>query len=261
MLYKDSNENNLDLNEIKNFIKNTFPFTDIVIRRRFINFHTKNRSLEDIAKELASIKVKDIYKPFLEYPPLIGEIEFEKKRLLEENKLNRGILYDGLKLMLLYWQLLPKNEKISNFLHIVITDRLFGTFLKVDGRFHIRSILCSRLSLISTSGIVEGPARPRLFYKLKHQSSIFGMKMPIEMLKEHFKGQFIDYDDPNMTEVLKGYVSQAIFFNLTGDAFCQNKECRLFNAHWQSELINSQLIHKNFCEEHTRMLEKLKMKY
>ncbi|NVM02037.1 MAG: hypothetical protein HWN67_06855 [Candidatus Helarchaeota archaeon] len=167
-------------------------------------------------------------------------------------------MYDGLKLLLLYWDLLPNEEDAKEFLHIILTDRLFGTYLKSDGRYHIRAIICSKLSLISTSGIVEGPAKPRLFYKMKQQSSLMGITMPIEIFKEQFKGQFIDYNDPNITEVLKGYISQALFFNLTGDPFCSEKTCRLFNAHWQNDLINAQLVHKKFCERHTKYLKELK---
>ncbi|NVM55560.1 MAG: hypothetical protein HWN66_17770 [Candidatus Helarchaeota archaeon] len=162
--------------------------------------------------------------------------------------------------MLFYWDLLPEDDNILDCIHIIITNRLFGTFFTGDGRYHIRSILCSKLSLISTAGIVEGPAKPRLFYKLKHQSSALGTNIPIEIFKDQFKGQFIDYDDPNLTEVLKGFVSQALFFNLKGEPFCSEKDCRLFNAHWQSDLINAQLLQAKFCLKHEKNLEKLRSK-
>ena len=259
-LYKDCNESNLNIEELRQFIQKSFGFSEIILRGKFFNFYLKNHEIDEIAKKLAAIKVKDVFQPYIEYSPLIGEIEFEKRQLTKKNKHIKGILYDGLKLILLCWDFLPNDKKVSDFLHIIITDRLFGTYFKGDGRYHVRTIICSRLSLISTAGIVEGPAKPRLFYKMKQQSAAMGVNIPIEIFKEQFKGQFIDYDDPNLTEVLKGYISQILFFNLSGEPFCSDKTCRLFNAHWQSDLINAQLVHKKFCVEHSKFLEELKNK-
>jgi len=77
-------------------------------------------------------------------------------------------------------------------------------------------------------------------------------------LKEEFKGKFIDYNDPRLTEVMKGYVMQALFFHITGNPFCKNRNCRLYNAHWQEDLIQAQLTSKNdFCAQHQRLLTRL----
>ena len=259
-LYQDCDESNVHLEELQKFIEKNFGFSEIFLRGKFIDFHNKDVKIENLAKQLAAIRVKDIYQPHTEYTPFYGEIDFERRFLTGKIKKIKGILYDDLKLLLLFWDLLPTDERTSNKIHIVITNRLFGTFSEGDGRYHIRSILCSRLSLISTAGIIEGPAKPRLFYKLKHQSSAMGTNLPIEVFKQQFKGQFIDYDDPNLTEVLKGYVSQALFFNLTGEPFCSDKTCRLFNAHWQAELIDAQLGHRKFCESHQKSLENFVIK-
>ena len=43
----------------------------------------------------------------------------------------------------------------------------------------------------------------------------------------------------------------------TGDAFCENKECRLFNAHWQKDLFYSQLENKKLCDKHQDKLKEL----
>lgn len=245
------------MKELKEFIERTFGYSDIVLRERFIKFHQKNESYQEVAKELAASRVKNIYKPHLEYTPFYGEIEFEKRRL-QKDKHIKGILYDGLKLLFIYTDLIPPEEDNPDMLHIVITDLLFGTFSVGDGRYHIRSIISSDLSLISASGIVEGPAKPRIFYKLKQQSSIMGLEVPIEVFKEQIKGQFIDYDDSRITEVVKGYISQVLFFHLTGDPFCEKKDCRLFNAHWQSEVIKSQLESGEFCKIHKEKLKEIK---
>jgi len=49
-------------------------------------------------------------------------------------------------------------------------------------------------------------------------------------LKERFKGSFIDYEDERLTEVIKGYVIQTVFYCLIGNPFCEDKGCRLYNA-------------------------------
>jgi len=60
-----------------------------------------------------------------------------------------------------------------------------------------------------------------------------------------------------LTEVMKGYVAQALAFHLWGDAFCPDKDCRLFNAHWQEELIFAQLKGSyEFCPKHAELLKK-----
>ena len=99
---------------------------------------------------------------------------------------------------------------------------------------------------------MEGPAKPREFY-LKKQMGIDPL-----VLKEEFKGRFIDYEDPRITEIMKGYVMQAIFFHLFGDPFCSDKNCRLYNAHWQEEVIHAQIESKyEFCLYHEEILKKI----
>ena len=78
------------------------------------------------------------------------------------------------------------------------------------------------------------------------------------VLKEEFEGRFIDYDDSRLTEVMKGYLLQAIFFHMTGDPFCKNKNCRLYNAHWQEEVIHAQLeTSDELCKNHQAILQSL----
>jgi hypothetical protein len=65
-------------------------------------------------------------------------------------------------------------------------------------------------------------------------------------------------DDPRTTEVLKGYLAQAIFYYMTGEPFCEERECRLFNAHWQEDLLHAQLDGgSDLCAKHERMLAEI----
>ncbi|MHA1131512.1 MAG: DUF6775 family putative metallopeptidase, partial [Candidatus Helarchaeota archaeon] len=255
------NESNVRLNELQTFIKETFGISEVLLRNKFIDTHRAKLNIEDIAAHLAAIRVKDVLKPHTRNKPFYGEIQFEERYLEGKISQIKGILYDAVQLLLFYWDLIPDLERGPNTLHIVITDRLIGTYSEVDKRYHIRSIVCSGLSLISTSGIVEGPAKSRIYYRLKYQQATIGLNLPLDIIKTLFDGEFIDYNDPKLTEILKGFISQAIFFHLTGEPFCTNKDCRLYNAHWQSELIHAQLIQGQFCAKHQKKITQFKQAF
>jgi hypothetical protein len=102
--------------------------------------------------------------------------------------------------------------------------------------------------------VVEAPAKPREYYLLKQQYQMLGKDL-LE-LKDGFRGRFIDYDDERLNEVMKGYAMQAVFYSLIGDPFCEDKGCRLYNAHWQEELIFAHIGSEyEFCQRHTKLIE------
>lgn len=81
------------------------------------------------------------------------------------------------------------------------------------------------------------------------------------ILEKEFKGRFLEHNDPRLTEVAKGYIMQAVFYHLYGDPFCEDKNCRLYNAHWQEELIWSQLESPHqFCQKHRTIVEEIRVK-
>ncbi len=257
-LYNDSASRTLDLGDIRNYIKNKLGDIEVILRPDFINFHLNSKFKDNYAKELAYCKVYEMYKSNIDYEPLPGEIRYEKTLIECPNKKFTGILYDGYKLDRVFQSLIAFGEIDINYLHIVFTNRLFGTYDDKDGRFHARVILCGHPSLISTTGIVEAPAKPKEFYLLKQKYAMLGMEMPPEVIKEKFQGRYIDYDDPRLTEIMKGYVMQSIFFYLFNEPFCENENCRLYNAHWQEEVINAQLKNSDFCKKHEKMINTLK---
>ncbi len=152
---------------------------------------------------------------------------------------------------------------VTSGLHIVFTSRLPATFEGV--RYHGRVIILNYpLAIISTTGVVEAPARPREYYV--KQAAYFRarqarLKVPdesefMEELNEEFIGQFIGYDDSRMTEVIKGYAQQAIFYFLFGEVFCKSPECRLYNAHSQETMIHAQVENAGLCKRHQEMLDR-----
>jgi hypothetical protein len=202
-----------------------------------------------LAEEFAKIKIIHPNKEELNPNPFPVEIEYEYKVI--SNQKNSGLFYEGFSLQGIFKKLIPLKEDNLKHLHIIFTSRLFGTF--TDNRYHARVAIFSFPSLISTTGIVEAPAKPREFYLKRH------LGVDPLALKEEFRESFLDYDDERIVEVMKGYLMQAFFFHLTGDPFCEDPNCRLYNAHWQKEVIVAQIkSNYEFCEEHNHILQSLK---
>jgi len=51
---------------------------------------------------------------------------------------------------------------------------------------------------------------------------------------------------------------QSIMYYETGESFCDNKECRLFNAHWQKDLFYTQIENKKFCKKHLETINEFR---
>jgi hypothetical protein len=255
-LYEDPSSKTLNLSEITQYLYEKLGEIRVEVRRTLVAASSRNEA-EVLARRLAEIKVRDPTSRWVRSEPLPAEIEFERKLLLNPSKRLTGILYDGVQLQLIALELLPRDEQTLDNLHVVFTNRLFGTY-EPDGRYHAHVSIYGFPSLISTTGIVEAPAKPKEFYELRRRYLALGNQAALEKLKEQFRGRFIDYDDPRLTEVLKGYTLQAVFYQVFREPFCANKRCRLFNARWQEEVIEAQLTKPEFCERHAKLLEEFK---
>ena len=103
--------------------------------------------------------------------------------------------------------------------------------------------------------MIEAPAKPKQYYlDLMTEFS----EERLKEIKKKYKGEFLEYHDPRLSEIAEGYLLQAVMYYETGEAFCEHKDCRLFNAHWQKDLFFSQLENKKFCDKHQNILAKLK---
>lgn len=156
-------------------------------------------------------------------------------------------LYDGFVLQQIFAEMIPSEE--SSHVHIIVTGLLTCTFSEDEWRYHGRAVICGSPSIISTTGIVEAPAKPREFY-LPQLEDI----ADISSLKTRFAGRFIEYGEDRVTEAVKAYALQALFFFITsGEPFCKNKKCSLYNAHWQEELIGI-IENGGLCGRHCQMV-------
>ncbi len=257
LLYDEGAAEKLNIEELAEYLREKLEKVQVKVTGSPFAFWLEKSP--DYAKKLASIKIQDASRKITPEPePLYGEISYEKRRILGKTKAF-GVLYDGFHLQRVFSELILREERALAFVHIFFTNRLFATWGEVDKRYHARTSVYGFPSIISTSGVVEAPAKPREYYLLKQRYEMLGKDL-LE-LKGSFKGRFIDYEDERLTEVIKGYVMQAVFYSLTGAPFCEDKDCRLYNAHWQEELIFAQLESGyEFCGRHTKILESLREK-
>lgn len=256
-LYDDPATSTLALDDLATYLIATIPGSDVELRKDFISNHSGEDEIGEIAKKLAGNRIRSENRSERAVKPFPVEIRLEE-RLLTEKIDVKGILYDGFGLQRTFRDLLPAVELDLGIVHIIFTGRLFATTGNNDTRYHARVIIMGLPAIISTSGIVEAPARPREFYRFKQLYSSLGTyDLRKKELEDDFSGRFIDYDDERMTEVIKGYVLQAIFYQMTGEPFCRSPGCRLYDAHWQEEVINAQIESGRLCDHHERLLSTL----
>ena len=167
------------------------------------------------------------------------------------------LLYDGFLVQTLVQKLIKKHEQELTFskLEIIVTDKLLCTFDESDWRYHARSLICGNPTLISTSGIVEGIAKPRDYY---YKVYFFKENRDIlDELKKEYNGRFINYNDPRINDIIEGLVLQSIFYFInSGNPFCGDRNCRFFNAHFQDDIIRVNIKEKKICQKHKILINK-----
>lgn len=113
----------------------------------------------------------------------------------------------------------------------------------------------SNPAIISTTGIIEAPAKPREYYY--DLMTNFTQGINVESIKQKYKGTYLEYHDSRLSKIIEGYLLQGIFYYETGEPFCDDSECRLFNAHWQKDLLHSQLEKSELCQNHQTILKNI----
>jgi hypothetical protein len=242
-LYDEGTAPTLRCDEVAQFLVELAPRLEAACRGDFIThwLADSGQSAAGLAAKIARAKISDFTSPPQPRDPLPGEIEYERRRLENQNRGPFGIPYDGFELQALLAELMRGRE--AEAIHVVFTNRLLATWQAHDRRFHLRTIICGAPCVISTSGLIEAPAKPREFYAARRALGLENLASGVayEALKQQFAGRFLDHDDERLTEVAKGYALQAVAYHVTGEPFCDNARCRLYNAHWQEEMLAAQL--------------------
>ena len=247
ILYNEPSVPEINIKKAEKFLIETF---DVEIQIRGNIFKKLDKKTYE---KIASTRIFNLKKPFQKHIPSLEDILIESESRDMSNK-EEMALYDGIELNKIMTELIPKRENTQDTLNIIFTNKLTCTFDENDFRYHARALIGSNPVIISTTGIIEAPAKPKQYY-LDLMTDF--NKERIEEIKEKYKGEFLEYNDSRISEIIEGYVLQAIMYYETGDAFCEDKGCRLFNAHWQKDLFYSQLENKKLCNEHQKSIKKL----
>ncbi|MBA4718271.1 MAG: hypothetical protein HRO68_03915 [Nitrosopumilus sp.] len=247
ILYNEPEVLEIQLERSKKFLRETFS-VEIEIRESIFQCINK-----EMSENIASCRVFNLKKPFEKHDPSKEDIQIEKENK-DMSKREEMTLYDGFEFHNAVKKLIPINENNIDTLHIIFTNKLTCTFDENDYRYHARAIIGSNPTIISTTGMIEAPAKPKQYY-LDLMTNFSESR--VKEIKKKYKGKFLEYHDLRISEITEGYLLQAIIYYETGEAFCEHKDCRLFNAHWQSELFFSQLENRKFCEKHQKIISEL----
>lgn len=203
-----------------------------------------------MSKEIAECKIINLQNPYQKHIPTIYEIT-----RIEKSSQNEIMgTFDGFELQQKISKLISDEELRIDLLHIVFTKFLTCTYDYEDSRYHGRALIGSNPAIISTTGIIEAPAKPRTYYFDIMTNMQKGLNL--ESIQKKYSGQYLKHHDKRLEDVIQGYLMQIVFYHITGMPFCKNKQCRLFNAHWQQDLIQSQVIDKKICLMHQQILQK-----
>ena len=245
-LYDEPAIPEIGFSRLRDFLKQTF---DVQVEQRKNIFQSANDS---IASEIAASRIFKTRQPFEKHEPTTEEVSFEKASFLDSTKTENIVMYDGFEFHKAVTKLIPENERASDQFHIIFTNKFTCTYDQADFRYHGRALIASNPAIISTTGIIEAPAKPKAYYFELISNMTQGLNL--ESIKKKYQGMYLEYHDAKLSQVVEGYLLQAIFYYLTGDPFCDKRECRLFNAHWQKDLLYSQLEIAKLCDKHQEIL-------
>jgi len=257
-LYDEPAVQEIQISNLKNFLLETFP---VEVEVKECVFH--NLDEKDIEK-ISCCRVFDTTSPFKKHTPNKQEIDFEKivckdTKLMENTikvedaeRIEDVVMYDGFQIQNAISTTISQDYLIQNNFHIVFTNKLTCTYDNLDHRYHGRTVICSNPAIISTTGMIEAPAKSREYYLEAMKCKVQGLD--IKSVKKNHSGEFLDYHDQRLSKIAEGCLLQAIFYYITGDAFCDSLDCRLNNAHWQKDLIYSQIKISKLCKKHQKIL-------
>lgn len=251
-LYDEPSVPEIKIDELGEFIKEEFC-VEVEIRDRFFEFFKE--STRKFAHELAASRIFNPLTPFEKHIPTPEEVIFEENSFTNFTNTSNIVMYDGFEFKQIIANAIPESESQSDMFHLICTSKLTCTYDYDDYRYHGRAVICSNPGIISTTGIIEAPAKPREYYLKMFENISQGLNL--EVLKNQFKGKYLEYHDVKLSEIIKGYAMQTLFYYLTGQPFCESKDCRLYNAHWQEDLLHSQIVSSNLCDQHQKILDEI----
>ena len=257
ILYDEPSVSEINVPNLVKFLKEILP-VEVVVKDNFF----KEISSQQIQK-ISESRVFEVNKAFHRHNPSQSDLKLEEvfcknSKAMEQTKkpedatdISEVVMYDGFEIQKIIRESLLDFE--DQTLHVILTNRFTCTYDESDARYHGRAVICANPAVISTTGIIEAPAKPRKFYIEVMASKAQGRG--IKSVKEKHEGEFLEYHDERLSKVIEGYLLQVIFYLLTGESFCDYLDCRLNNAHWQRDLLYSQIEIRKLCDKHQEILD------
>lgn len=245
-LYTEPRTPRLRLDEVAFYLENKCRAFSTEVRDEFfahwLSCHAPafmEHMADSISYRMARAKIRNPSGRNPINEPLMGEVEFERRKLMDEGVRAYGDMYDAPKVLAVCGELIDESERGADFAHVALTNQLLAAWDPDERRYRVRTLVCGGMSLISTTGIVEGPA------ELSD-----GKASGVEDC-----GPPLSHDDGRITEVVKGYALQAVVHHLTGKPFCDDANCRLFNARRKDEVLRAQICGVyDLCSRHEAFL-------
>jgi hypothetical protein len=158
ILYSEPTVPEIQLVKIQKFIANTFP-VEIELRGNFF------KPIDgQIFEKIASTRIFDLKKQFKKHIPSIEDVRIEKEGR-DTSDQETMMLYDGFEMQKIITEFIPTGERTDSTLHVIFTNKTTCTFDDNDDfRYHARALIGSNPAIISTTGIIEAPAKPKQYY-------------------------------------------------------------------------------------------------
>jgi len=212
--------------------------------------------LEQMSGAFVGLRLTDPAKRDARIADSFAVRDFEKRVIAGDSRAC-GVPYAGLGLMRLYQRSSRILRGVPEKVSVILTERLIMTWSEDDLRYHARVAVFGFPCIVSTSGIVEAPARPREYYIIRQMLEMKGIGNPEVALVQQFSGRYLETDDARTEQVLRGYLAQCLFYSHGLQPFCDDRDCMLFNAHWQEEMIRAQVESGRLCASHAEQLRKM----
>ncbi|RKY01208.1 hypothetical protein DRP77_10130, partial [Candidatus Poribacteria bacterium] len=103
ILYDDPATENLRIEEIADYLSSKLPRLEVEVRPGFFQHHLgglapseRERAIDLLAREIASCRVRNPFRPIwgVDFEPLYGEVEFERRGVENPSRKPFGIIYD-----------------------------------------------------------------------------------------------------------------------------------------------------------------------
>ena len=257
ILYDEPSISEINISNLVKFLKETLP-VEVVVKDNFFKEFTSQQ-----IQKVSETRIFEIQNTFRRHNPSQTDLELEEQfcknsKVMEQTKkpeeadsISEVVMYDGFEIQKIIRESLQDFE--NKTLHIILTNRFTCTYDESDARYHGRAVICANPAIISITGIIEAPAKSSEFYIEAMANRAQGLD--ITSVKEKHEGEFLEYHDKRLSKVIEGYLLQVIFYVLVEESFWDYMDCRLNNAHWQRDLLYSQIEIRKLCDKHKKILD------